>query len=183
MQEPRALQQQGNHSHGDRPQQQHRFRPQQQSFHGHGQRWQSLRRSQTRDRRCRIQKRVPCEFRAKNLAVRVEESSRKPVYLAVKVLYQGGQTEIVGVDVARFGSSKWAFLSRNHGAVWETSRVPEGPLQFRFAVTGGFDGKLVWAQKAVLPGDWRPGMVYDTGLQITDIAQEPCSPCDDSTWK
>ncbi|CAI0469049.1 unnamed protein product [Linum tenue] len=128
-------------------------------------------------------KRVPCEFKTKNLAVRVEESSQKPHYLAVKVLYQGGQTEIVGMDVARLGSSNWAFLSRNHGAVWDTSRVPEGPLQFRFVVTGGFDGKWVWAQKAVLPGDWKAGMVYDTGLQITDIAQEPCSPCDDSTWK
>jgi len=35
------------------------------------------------------------------LAVRVEESSKKPDYLAIKFLYQGGQTEIVGVDVAQ----------------------------------------------------------------------------------
>ncbi|CAN1307802.1 Expansin-like A1 [Linum perenne] len=128
-------------------------------------------------------KRVPCDLKAKNLAVRVEESSQKPQYLAIKVLQQGGQTEIVAIDVARVGSSNWSFLSRNHGAVWDTSRVPEGPLQFRFVVTGGFDGKWVWAQKAVLPADWKSGMVYDTGLQIDDIAQEPCSPCDESNWK
>lgn len=45
--------------------------------------------------------RVPCEYKKQNLAVRVEESSKKPDYLAIKILYQGGQTEIVGVDVAQ----------------------------------------------------------------------------------
>jgi len=35
------------------------------------------------------------------LAVRVEESSKNPDYLAIKFLYQGGQTEIVAVDVAQ----------------------------------------------------------------------------------
>lgn len=45
--------------------------------------------------------RVPCEYKNQNLALRVEESSQKPHYLAVKVLYQGGQTEIVSIDVAQ----------------------------------------------------------------------------------
>ena len=31
----------------------------------------------------------------------MEESSKKPNYLAIKFLYQGGQTEIVAVDVAQ----------------------------------------------------------------------------------
>ena len=44
--------------------------------------------------------RVPCEYKNKNLAVRVEEPSRKD-YLQIKFLYQGGQTEIVAVDVAQ----------------------------------------------------------------------------------
>jgi hypothetical protein len=35
------------------------------------------------------------------LAVRVEESSKKPNYLAIKLLYQGGQTEVVAMDVAK----------------------------------------------------------------------------------
>lgn len=112
----------------------------------------------------------------------MEESSQKPHYLAVKVLYQGGQTEIVSIDVAQVGSSNWNFLTRNYGAVWDTSRVPAGALQFRFVVTGGFDGKWVWA-KNVLPADWKAGVIYDTKVQISDIAQEGCSPCDDGTWK
>ncbi|KAG6712109.1 hypothetical protein I3842_05G089100 [Carya illinoinensis] len=126
-------------------------------------------------------KRVPCQYGNQNLAARVEESSQKPLYLAVKFLYQGGQTEIVGVDVAQVDSSNWGFMSRNHGAVWDTSRVPSGALQFRFVVTAGYDGKSVWA-KHVLPADWKTGAIYDSGVQITDIAQEGCSPCDDGTW-
>jgi hypothetical protein len=45
--------------------------------------------------------RVPCEYEGKNLAVRVEERSRPPNDLAVRFLYQGGQTDIVAVDVAQ----------------------------------------------------------------------------------
>ncbi|EEF28288.1 expansin-like A2 [Ricinus communis] len=127
-------------------------------------------------------KRVPCVYKNQNLAVRVEESSQKPNYLAIKVLYQGGQTEIVAMDVAQVGSSNWSYMSRNYGAVWDTSRVPGGALQFRFVVTAGYDGKWIWA-KSVLPADWKPGVVYDSGVQISDIAQEGCSPCDDEIWK
>jgi hypothetical protein len=115
------------------------------------------------------------------LAVRVEESSKKSDYLAIKFLYQGGQTEIVGVDVAQVGSSQWTYMSRNHGAVWDTSRVPQGALQLRLVVTSGFDGKWIWAKK-VLPADWKNGVIYDSDVQITDIAQEGCSQCDDDTW-
>ncbi|KAJ8765039.1 hypothetical protein K2173_010515 [Erythroxylum novogranatense] len=126
-------------------------------------------------------KRVPCKYN-RNLAVRVEESSQKPNYLAIKVLYQGGQTEIVAMDVAQVGYASWGFMSRCYGAVWATSRVPTGALQFRFVVTAGYDGKWIWAQN-VLPADWKPGEVCDTGVQITDIAQEGCSPCDERQWK
>ncbi|MBA0607681.1 hypothetical protein Godav_019951 [Gossypium davidsonii] len=127
-------------------------------------------------------KRIPCEYKNQNLAVRVEESSQKPNYLAIKLMYQGGQTEVVAMDVAQVGSANWNFMSRNHGAVWDTSRVPNGALQFRFVVTSGFDGKWIWA-KSVLPAEWKTGVIYDSGVQITDIAKEGCSPCDDSHWR
>ncbi|KAI4318588.1 hypothetical protein MLD38_032270 [Melastoma candidum] len=127
-------------------------------------------------------KRVPCEYKDRNLAIRVEESSQKPHYLAVKVLYQGGQTEIVAIDIAPVNSSRWGYMSRNHGAVWDTSRVPKGGLQFRFLVTSGYDGAMKWARN-VLPAEWRNGEVYDSGIQIEEIAQEGCSPCDEGgSW-
>ncbi|XP_054787356.1 expansin-like A2 [Prosopis cineraria] len=126
-------------------------------------------------------KRVPCVYKNRNLGVRVEESSKKPNYLAIKFLYQGGQTEIVGVDVAQVGSSNWRFMSRKNGAIWETERAPEGALQLRMVVTSGYDGKWIWAPK-VLPEDWKAGLIYDSGVQITDIAKQACSPCDDGPW-
>ncbi|RZR82482.1 hypothetical protein BHM03_00008906 [Ensete ventricosum] len=98
--------------------------------------------------------RIPCEYN-KNLSIRVEEKSQSPNYLAVKFLYQGGQTDIVAVDVA----------------------------QLRMVVTGGYDGKWVWAQEEVLPVDWKTGSVYELGLQITDIAREGCFTCDTKDWK
>ncbi|XP_068646417.1 expansin-like A3 [Aristolochia californica] len=122
-------------------------------------------------------KRIPCEYKNQNLSVRVEEGSQKPHYLAIKFLFQGGQTDLLVVDVAQVGSSAWQFMSRKYGAVWDTDRVPAGPLQFRLVVTGGYDGKWVWAKK-VLPADWKAGQIYDTGVQITDIAQEGCATCE-----
>ncbi|KAM3316199.1 hypothetical protein ACQJBY_034362 [Aegilops geniculata] len=128
-------------------------------------------------------KRVPCEYRGKNLSVRVEERSRAPSELAVRFLYQGGQTDIVAVDVAQVGSSSWKFMTREHGPAWSTRQAPAGPLQFRVVVTGGYDGKWVWADREVLPSRWRAGEVYDTGVQITDVAQEGCFPCDTQEWR
>ncbi|KAK4284898.1 hypothetical protein QN277_001669 [Acacia crassicarpa] len=126
-------------------------------------------------------KRVPCVYKNRNLGVRVEESSKKPNYLAIKFVYQGGQTEIMGVDVAQVGSSNWSFMSRRNGAIWDTDRVPAGALQFRMVVTAGFDGKWIWAPK-VLPEDWKTGVIYDAGVQITDISKQDCSPCENGSW-
>ncbi|XP_023529766.1 expansin-like A2 [Cucurbita pepo subsp. pepo] len=129
-------------------------------------------------------KRVPCEYKNKNLMVRVEEMSKPPTYLAMKLLYQGGQTEIVGIDIAKVGESNWGMMARNYGAVWDTKHpVSEGPLQLRFVVTSGFDGKWIWS-KYVFPADWRPGQVYDTGVQMDDVGKENCpdDQCADKHW-
>ena len=48
--------------------------------------------------------RIPCEYKKQNLSIRVEESSRRPDQLVIKFLYQGGQTDIVAVDVAQVPS-------------------------------------------------------------------------------
>ncbi|TVU07558.1 hypothetical protein EJB05_40919 [Eragrostis curvula] len=123
-------------------------------------------------------RRVPCEYK-KNLAVRVEQGSRttRQQLLAIRFLYQGGQTDIAAVEIAQGGSaaasSSWRSMARQskHG-VWRTARAPDGPLQLRLVVTAGSGGK--W-RRTSLPADWRPGGVYDTGLQITDVAVRTCS--------
>jgi hypothetical protein len=87
------------------------------------------------------------------------------------------------LDFGQVGSSNWKFMTRNYGPAWSTSQAPPGPLQLRVVVTGGYDGKWVWADREVLPRRWRAGEVYDTGVQIADIAQEGCYPCDTHEWE
>ena len=45
--------------------------------------------------------RVPCEYKGQNMVVKVDKSSEYPYYLVVQFLYQGGQMDIVIVDVAQ----------------------------------------------------------------------------------
>ena len=62
--------------------------------------------------------------------------------------------------------------------------APAGPLQLRIVVTGGYDGKWVWADGEVIPRPWTAGRVYDTGVRINDVALEGCSGrCDSQEWK
>lgn len=126
-------------------------------------------------------RRIPCEYKEKNLAVRVEEtSSRSPGHLAVRFLYQGGQTDIAAVEIAQVGANampSWRYMTRREGApvVWRTSRAPAGPLQLRLVVTAGSGGKWLRSDREVLPAEWQPGEVYDTGLRLTDVAVRTCS--------
>uniref|UniRef100_A0A0A9E634 Expansin-like EG45 domain-containing protein n=1 Tax=Arundo donax TaxID=35708 RepID=A0A0A9E634_ARUDO len=124
-------------------------------------------------------RRIPCEYK-KNLAVRVEEGSRNPSHLAVRFLYQGGQTDIAAVEIAQVGATppSWRSMARrrNHQGMWRTSRAPDGPLLLRLVVTAGSGGKWMRTDEAAaLPADWRPGAVYDTGLRVTDVALRTCS--------
>lgn len=125
-------------------------------------------------------KRVPCEYDDQNMLVKVDKLSRYPNYLAVQFLYQGGQTDIVSVYVTQVGSSVRQYMSRNYGAVWDIDQPPQGALQFGFVIYKGLKGKRVSPTKTVLPSDWKVGGVYDSGLQISDVSSENCSPCDDN---
>lgn len=45
--------------------------------------------------------RIPCEYKNKNLLVEVVEWSQKPEVLAIKLVYQGGQTDILAVSITQ----------------------------------------------------------------------------------
>uniref|UniRef100_A0A0C9RS59 TSA: Wollemia nobilis Ref_Wollemi_Transcript_15547_1086 transcribed RNA sequence n=1 Tax=Wollemia nobilis TaxID=56998 RepID=A0A0C9RS59_9CONI len=128
-------------------------------------------------------KRIPCEYRRQNLTVKIDKSSNYPYFLALQFLYQGGQTDITGVEVAKIGTSNWNFMTHNHGAVWSMDKPPMGPLSLRLLVTSGYDGYWVWPKRNLLPENWRVGAVYDSGVQIKEIAQEGCNPCDTGVWR
>ncbi|CAN6200467.1 unnamed protein product [Urochloa humidicola] len=131
-------------------------------------------------------RRVPCEYK-KNLTVRVEEaggSRNNPgLQLALRFLYQGGQTDIAAVEIASHNATQppsWRPMARHQrrgrGGVWRTPRAaPAGPLLLRLVVTAGSGGKWLRAREAVLPAGWRTGQEYDTGLRVTDIALRTCS--------
>ncbi|CAM0908648.1 unnamed protein product [Alopecurus aequalis] len=127
-------------------------------------------------------RRIPCVYRDKNLAVKVEASDRSQGRLALRFLYQGGQTDIVAVGVAQDVNDSapspmtWRYMTRREGspALWRTSRAPAGPLQLRLVVTAGSGGKWLRSNGVVLPADWVPGAVYDTGLRVTDVAASTC---------
>ncbi|XP_006657358.1 expansin-like A4 [Oryza brachyantha] len=123
-------------------------------------------------------RRVPCEYnKSRSLAVRVEEASANPSRLAVRFLYQGGQTDIAAVEIAPANAtpSSWRYMTRRDGVVWSTPRAPAGPLRLRVVVTAGSGGKWLRSDGEVLPAEWKPGEVYDTGLRVTDVAVRSCS--------
>ncbi|CAL5050232.1 unnamed protein product [Urochloa decumbens] len=125
-------------------------------------------------------RRVPCEYKKKNLTVRVEEGSRNPGQLGIRFLYQGGQTDIAAVEIAAQANHthtppSWRPMARLRRRLWRTTRAPAGPLRLRLVVTAGLGGKWLRARDAVLPADWRPGQEYDTGIRVTDVAVRTCS--------
>ncbi|XP_023554576.1 expansin-like A3 [Cucurbita pepo subsp. pepo] len=130
-------------------------------------------------------KRIPCTYKNKNLMVRVEEWSQKPYYLALKLVYQGGQTEIKGIEIAEVGSDNWESMKRNYGAIWDTNKVLEGALQLKIVVASRYNNENIYWATYDLPDDWKNGEMYDTGVQIDDIVNQKCPPkqCGDLPWK
>ncbi|KAK9666703.1 hypothetical protein RND81_14G205000 [Saponaria officinalis] len=122
-------------------------------------------------------KRVPCVYNGHNLTIQVETYSKPPNYLAIKVLYQGGQTRILGAEV--IGNDRnptWISMSHNYGAVWDTSSAPKGALEFRFIIASGFDAQYFYTNQ-IIPANWKPGVVYSSSVQINNIAIENCKSC------
>uniref|UniRef100_A0A0A0K1H0 Expansin-like CBD domain-containing protein n=2 Tax=Cucumis sativus TaxID=3659 RepID=A0A0A0K1H0_CUCSA len=75
-------------------------------------------------------------------------------------------------------------MRRNYGAIWDTNKVPEGAIKLVVIVVSGYkNGRGIMINYA-LPADWKTGEIYDTGIQIKDIATEACNPwrCGDQPW-
>ncbi|KVI04021.1 Barwin-like endoglucanase [Cynara cardunculus var. scolymus] len=94
---------------------------------------------------------------------------------------KGMRPYLLKLAVVDDGSSNWSPMNRIYGAVWDTNRYLAGALQLRLLVISGYDGKWIWAN-TVLPADWEIKGVYNSPIQIDDIAQEGCSQCDQQIW-
>ncbi|KAK6935092.1 Expansin, cellulose-binding-like domain [Dillenia turbinata] len=109
--------------------------------------------------------RISCQYPNTNLMFKVHENSRFPVYLALVVLYQAGQTEITAVELWQEDCQQWRGTRRAYGAVWDMSNPPRGSLDLRFQATST-NGEWVLL-KGVIPSDWKAGVAYDSAFQLS----------------
>ncbi|KAL5973801.1 hypothetical protein ACLOJK_030458 [Asimina triloba] len=58
---------------------------------------------------------------------------------------------------------KWVAMRRAFGGVWDMPTPPKGPLKLQLLTIKA--GKKKWVELMnVIPGMWKPGMAYDSGL-------------------
>ncbi|KAK9274524.1 hypothetical protein L1049_021773 [Liquidambar formosana] len=111
-------------------------------------------------------RRVSCRYPRSNLNFKVHENSRFPEYLAIVILYQGGQNDITAVDIWQEDYQQWSSMRRAFGAVWDMPNPPSGGLNLRFQVSGSY-GRQRWVQlRNVIPGDWKAGVAYESAIQL-----------------
>ncbi|KAJ9707028.1 hypothetical protein PVL29_002146 [Vitis rotundifolia] len=110
-------------------------------------------------------RRVPCHYPDSNIFFKVHEHSRFPDYLAIVILYQAGLSDITSVNIWKEDSQAWRCMGNSHGAVWDMSNPPKGPVSLRLQVSRG--GGQKWVQLMnVIPGDWKAGVAYDSLFQL-----------------
>ncbi|KAJ9173318.1 hypothetical protein P3X46_016469 [Hevea brasiliensis] len=111
-------------------------------------------------------RRISCRYAGYNIMFKIHEHSRFPDYLAIVILYQGGQNDIVAVEIWQEDCKEWIGMRRAYGAVFDMANPPKGYLTMRFQVSGSAGLKWVQATNAI-PGDWRAGVAYDSAIQLT----------------
>ncbi|KAK9121005.1 hypothetical protein Syun_018622 [Stephania yunnanensis] len=76
-------------------------------------------------------RRISCQYPGYNLMFKVQENSRFPVYLAIVIIYQAGQSEITAVEIWLEDCKQWQGMGKAFGAVWDISNPPEGSITER----------------------------------------------------
>ncbi|XP_011047565.1 PREDICTED: expansin-like B1 [Populus euphratica] len=111
-------------------------------------------------------RRIPCRYSGYNLMFKVHEHSRFPEYLAIVLLYQAGQNEILAVELRQEDCKEWRGMRRAYGAVWDMPNPPKGAISLKLQVCGSAAG-VTWVQADnVLPSDWKAGVAYDSAIQL-----------------
>ncbi|KAL8150873.1 hypothetical protein V2J09_020681 [Rumex salicifolius] len=111
--------------------------------------------------------RISCDYGGgKNLMLKVLDYSSNPYYLAFLFLNQGGISSITAVEIFEEEEIEWKACRRSYGAVWEISSLPMTgkALTLRLFLPGAPKWMLL---PKVIPSSWKPGVVYDTSVQIS----------------
>lgn len=110
-------------------------------------------------------RRIPCRYAGYNLMFKVHEHSKYPEYLALVILYQAGQNEILAVEFLQDDYKQWVGMRRAYGAVFDTANPPKGDITLKFQVSGSAGIRWVQAPN-VIPGNWQAGVAYDSQIQL-----------------
>ncbi|GLJ06547.1 hypothetical protein SUGI_0041650 [Cryptomeria japonica] len=91
-------------------------------------------------------RRVACNYLGYNIWFKINKSSNYPYYLSLVLLYQGGESDIVAVEVSEEGISDWKEMWRRNGGVWViVMPSPKGNI---------------------IPSSWKAGVLYESGIQL-----------------
>ncbi|KAJ6706074.1 EXPANSIN-LIKE B1 [Salix purpurea] len=111
-------------------------------------------------------RRTPCHYHGYNLMFKVHEHSKFPDYLAITLLYQAGQNEILAVELWQEDCKEWRGMRRAYGAVWDMPNPPKGAISLKIHVSGS--AGVTWVQAAnAIPSDWKAGIAYDSAIQLS----------------
>ncbi|XAR70592.1 hypothetical protein NMG60_11027497 [Bertholletia excelsa] len=110
-------------------------------------------------------RRVSCSYSNKNITFKIDENSNNPNYLAFVIWYQQGKKDFTAVQLCETQNFECKLLDRSYGAVWTTTSPPSGPLQIRMLFSDDEDETWIVPVNNI-PGDWKPGYTYDSGVQV-----------------
>ncbi|KAF3448244.1 hypothetical protein FNV43_RR08957 [Rhamnella rubrinervis] len=112
-------------------------------------------------------RRISCRYSGyNNLMYKVHEHSRYPHYLAIVILYIGGQNDITAVELWQEDCKEWKPMRRAFGTVWDMENPPKGSINLRLQVSG--TAGVTWVQNNnAIPDYWNAGVVYDSTIQLT----------------
>ena len=104
-------------------------------------------------------RRVPCKYNGMAINFKVDAGSN-PYYLAVLVMYVGGDGDVAKVDVMQGGCNSWTPMQQSWGAVWKynAGSALQAPLSIRLTSSSG---KQLVASN-VIPVGWKPGSAYQS---------------------
>ncbi|CAI0418208.1 unnamed protein product, partial [Linum tenue] len=115
-------------------------------------------------------KRVPCRYPGHdNLMVKVTEQSVYGEHLSIVLVYQGGQYDVLGIQIYGGSVKQWKDMKHEDGAVYDFPNPPKGPISLKLKLKdAGLLGGVVKFVKLdnVIPRHWKAGVAYDSKVKL-----------------